>query len=61
MVILFSLFELGIDGVMDVFRNEEGRIFILKEVFIFGDRGSIIFLNIKDINMEKKLICEIVI
>ncbi|MGO0916548.1 hypothetical protein ACTPEM_26430, partial [Clostridioides difficile] len=40
-------------------RNEEGRTLILKEAFILGDRGSIILLNTKDINMEKKSIREI--
>ncbi|HID1128673.1 amidohydrolase family protein [Clostridioides difficile] len=59
MAISSSLFELGIDGVMDALRNEEGRTLILKEAFILGDRGSIILLNTKDINMEKKSIREI--
>ncbi len=38
MAISSSLFELGIDGVMDALRNEEGRALILKEAFILGDR-----------------------
>ncbi|MDB0439472.1 N-acyl-D-amino-acid deacylase family protein [Clostridioides difficile] len=61
MAISSSLFELGMDGVMDALRNEEGRALILKEAFILGDRGTIILLNTNDIDMEKKSIREIAI